>query len=452
MYYILDPDFNIYDVVRNYQSMIWTDKYYEAGDFELYIPANEETMRRYVNMSKTNHYYIIKDYTLSDTDYLKDAMLISNIESVTDAENGKHLVITGKSLKSLLSQRVVWGRVNYSGKLEDQLRKAVQDNAINPDISDRAIPNLILGEESGIDDIINAQVTGKSLDKLCEEVCKTYNVGWDIKLNMKTKKLEFIVFKGVDRSYSQTGPIDDQNPYVVFSPKFDNLLSTKYTVNTTNYKNTAYIHAEYSEYNEKKDETEFKDYSQSVKSSKMDKEAKGFDRYEMYVDGSSINAQYATNLNLYGYLLTEKGKTELKKYDYNTQISGKVVPNLTYTINKDYFLGDLVTIQNEYNQKFDARVTEVTFTESTTKLQTIPTFSIENWDEKENDDLKISEEYYRITEAGGDDNYRVTENGGLRVIDRGYKFDDRCTEDGTPRCTEELLTRGVALHDDYKDN
>ena len=451
MYYILDPDFELYDVVRNYQSMIWTDKYYEAGDFELYIPADEYAMKNFVQMSKTNHYYIIKDFSNTDTDYLKDVMIINNIESVTDAEQGRHLVITGKSLKHLLAQRIVWGQTNLSGKLEEQLRKAVYDNAINPGNQGRVIPRLILGAESGVDDIINVQTSGKALDKLLEEVCKTFNCGWDIKLNIRTKQLEFVIWKGVDRSYSQTGPIENRNSYVVFSTKFDNLLSTKYMVKTDNYKNMAYVEARYSEYNEKKDENEFKDYSQEVRSEKIDKAASGYDRYEMYVDGSSINAQYAANLNLYGYLLQQKGKTELKKYDNTAEISGKVVPNLTYKVYKDYFLGDLVTIQNEYDQKFDARVTGITFTETVTKRQTIPAFTIEHWDESQDEEKIISEQWYRCEEQNTDE-YRVTANGSLRVVDRGYKKGERCTEDGQSRTTENGITRQVLLHDNYKDN
>ena len=451
MYYILDPDFELYDVVRNYQSMIWTDKYYEAGDFELYIPADEYAMKNYVNMSKTNHYYIIKDIKDGEDDYLKDIMIISNIESVTDVEGGKHLVITGRSAKHLLSQRIVWGKTNLSGELEQQLRKVVEDNAINPGKQERVIPRLILGTESGIKDIINVQTSGKQLDKLVSEVCKSYNCGWDIKFNIRTKKLEFTVYKGVDRSYSQTGSLDTRNPYVVFSTKFDNLLSTKYIVNTENYKNLAYVEALYTEYNKEKDENEFKDYSQEVRPEKVDKAARGFDRYELYVDGSSINAEYAANLNVYGYLLQQKGKTELKKYDNTTEISGKVIPNITFKVYEDYFLGDLVTIQNEYDQKFDARVTSITFTETVEKRQTIPSFSIEHWDESEEEDKKIDEQWYRRDEQN-ETEYRVTENGGLRIIDRGYKHGDRITEDGTPRITNDGTSRLVWVYDNYKDD
>ena len=36
-YYILDNDLNVVEGIELFQSMIWTEKFYEAGDFELYL-------------------------------------------------------------------------------------------------------------------------------------------------------------------------------------------------------------------------------------------------------------------------------------------------------------------------------------------------------------------------------------------------------------------------------
>lgn len=445
-YYILDPDLKIYDVIRNYQSMIWTNRYYEPGDFELYLPANEESMQLYSKIVKTNHYYLIPDIDLA-TASLKDCMVITNLESVTDKSDGNHLIITGKSLKSILGQRIVWGKTNLTGKLEDCVRQLINDNAITPAISDRQLPNLIFGETSGLDDIVNLQTSGETLDKILEKMCKPYHAGWDVKLDLINKKFIFQLYRGVDRSYSQLGAVETHNPYVVFSVMFDNILSTKYKVNTTNYKNIAYIEAKYSETDEKTNVTEEKDYSQTIISETITKNPAWYDRYELYVDGSSVDAKYAAELGTYGYLLKEKGKTEIKKYDNASEISGKVVPNLTYDINRDYYLGDLVTVVNEYGQKFDARVTEVTTSESVGKYSVVPTFTLEHWDESKDEDNTIADEYYRIDQDG---NYRVTETGVARVVGRGYKIRDRITEDGATREDEFGNTRNCAKYDNYK--
>jgi hypothetical protein len=437
--------------------MIWTNRYYEPGDFELYLPANEESMQLYSKIVKTNHYYLIPDIDLA-TASLKDCMVITNLESVTDKSSGNHLIITGKSLKSILGQRIAWGRTNLTGRLDDCVRQIVNDNAIAPAISDRRLPNLIFGETSGIDDTVSIQTSGETLDKLLEKMCKPFNVGWDVKLDLINKKFIFQLYKGTNRSYSQLGPVDNHNPYIVFSAMFDNILSTKYTVNTTNYKNIAYVEALYLETDQETKKTEKKDYSQTVLSKTVTKNPTWYDRYELYVDGSGIDVQYAAEPGVYGYLLRDKGKAEIKKYDNASEISGKVVPNLTYKINQDYFLGDLVTVVNEYGQKFDARVTEVTTSESVRKYSVVPTFTIEHWDESKDEDKPIDDKYYRCCQDGPDTfgEYRVTEDGVARIKDRGYKIRDRITEDGVLRETEidprtgKSDQRKCLIYDNYK--
>ena len=46
-YYILDNDFNIVAGVEKFQSMIWTEKFYDIGDFELYLPATVDSLAFY---------------------------------------------------------------------------------------------------------------------------------------------------------------------------------------------------------------------------------------------------------------------------------------------------------------------------------------------------------------------------------------------------------------------
>ena len=47
-YYLLDTDLTIVDLIETYESMIWTLRYWEPGDFELYLPATEKTMNMFI--------------------------------------------------------------------------------------------------------------------------------------------------------------------------------------------------------------------------------------------------------------------------------------------------------------------------------------------------------------------------------------------------------------------
>lgn len=420
-YYLMDTDLNIVDLIETYESMIWTHRYWEAGDFELYLPANEQSMNVFTDAAKKNYYILRDDDDLPITK--KSVMVISKVVSETDVEGGNHLSITGRSIKSLLSKRIVQKNYILSGGIESELRRIVDENAITPDSQSRVIPYLELGELAGLTEIINYNAEGSQLDSVISTICKLFKIGWDIVYNMETKKLEFILYKGVDRSYAQS-PILDKKPYVIFSDDFENLLTTKYTVDNSSYKNLAYVKGQIREYDEKKKDYITTDLSQEVVPDNDDGtkiNPSGLDRREMFVDGTATG-EIEAYPNIYRSALISKGKTELDKYKSLTDISGKILPNYTFEINKDYFLGDLVTVQNSYGQSFDARVTEVIYTEEAKGITTIPSFIVENFSEWEKDDIDIDPTKVRYLE---NHKARTVESGGIRIVEYGYKQEDK---------------------------
>ena len=58
------------------------------------------------------------------------------------------------------------------------------------------------------------------------------------------------------------------------------------------------------------------------------------------------------------YLLT-RGYEKLSEYGAVTSFSGSIEPNTTFVYGKDYFLGDEVTIQNQFDITVQARITEI---------------------------------------------------------------------------------------------
>ena len=93
--YILDESFAHIYLVDAFESMIWTDRYDEAGDFELYLSA-ESSALGYLK----HGYYLWNKHS----DRL---MIIETIEITTDVENGSHCKVTGRSLESILDRRII---------------------------------------------------------------------------------------------------------------------------------------------------------------------------------------------------------------------------------------------------------------------------------------------------------------------------------------------------------
>ena len=60
----------------------------------------------------------------------------------------------------------------------------------------------------------------------------------------------------------------------------------------------------------------------------------------------------------YGYL-TDRGLSVLGEFGPVVSFSGEVEPNVNFIYGTDYFLGDIVTIRNEYGISVRARIVEV---------------------------------------------------------------------------------------------
>lgn len=344
-FYLLDTNLNFIQVIEVFKSFIWTNRYYTPGDFELYAPATTVLFN-----AIQKDYYIIRD------DDLTQAMIVKNIEIKTDVENGNYLIITGKSLKSILNRRIIWTQTVLNGNVETMIRKLVTDNAINPTNPDRAIANLVLGDTIGLTGNIEAQYTGDNLGETLSAICQTYKCGYDILLDLENKQFKFVLLQGTNRSYAQNSV-----PPVIFSNEYENLLTTDYTYNSDNYKNVALVAGE----------GEGLDRKTAAIGT-----ASGLNRYELYVDARDVSSNEGEiSENEYNNLLLERGTQKLGEQLATESIAGQIEPNYTYVLNRDYFLGDIVEIINEYGINMQPRIIEVIECIDDTGYSCIPTFA-----------------------------------------------------------------------------
>lgn len=93
----------------------------------------------------------------------------------------------------------------------------------------------------------------------------------------------------------------------------------------------------------------------------------GLDRRETWVDAASVNRKYKDGETereyteaQYREMLETKGKQELAKHIETETFDGTLnVTGGVWRLNEDYFLGDIVTIQdNKLGKYMDVRITE----------------------------------------------------------------------------------------------
>ena len=445
IFYLLNTAFQTVYVIEKYESMIWTPRYYEMGDFELYLPANKESIDIFTEAAE-KHYYIV------DGDDLTHAMIATKIEKETSNETGPHISLTGFDLKYLFKKRVIWGTTYISGNAETELRRIITENVINPKVRDRKIHGVYLGPESEeIDNIVSSAAKGGYVSDVIASVCKTYHFGWDVTIDLSVQTLDpdfnrfqVIFYKGKDRSVDQ-----DVNQRVIFSKKFENLLTTNHKIDTSNYRNVVYVDGFAKDIEQGTTSNVYpsgietrvtkyrivkKDYGQVVT---LDNEQhSGQDRYEAYVEGGEQDNtnDSRSDLNKFRYTLKMKGKVELDKFEVSKELTGKVVPNITNYVGINYGLGDEINVINEFDQKFKARVTEVIKTSNDKGYTEIPSFAVED---PKNDPDEIKATDARCDESF--DHYRVSEDGEIRVQEKGLLNEERATEDGEARITDNGL-------------
>lgn len=328
---VFDTQFKASSIIESFESLIWTDRYSKYGDFELYFPANIDTLSRL----QTGYYL---QMPLSDR-----LMIIENAKLDTDVELGNHLTITGRSLDSILDRRIIWPQTTLNGYLDDQIKKLFNENIINPSNTKRKIQNFIYKEteDEYIQSIkIQTQFTGDTLYDAVKTLCDSFSIGFKLTLD-SDYNFVFQLYNGTDRSYDQ-----NVNPYVVFSPKFENLINSSYYKSTEQVKNITYVAGE----------GEGLDRKYIVYG---DEELSGIDRRELYTDArdisSSDNNGTLTN-SKYNELLSQRGKEKLNDCKKVETFDSQVDTTRLYKYNKDFFMGDITEFENEYGMTSKTRI------------------------------------------------------------------------------------------------
>lgn len=350
--YILNTSFETIYVIDKYDSFIWTDRYSEYGDFELYTSPESDIATYAV---RGNYIYS------SSSEHL---MIIEKIIIDTDTELGNHLTISGRSLESILERRVVWNQTILNGNFQNAVKKLITDAIISPSISARKISNFVFQDstDSYITGLkIDTQFTGDNLYEVLVDLCTEKDIGFKVLLN-ESNQFVFSLYYGVNRSYDQTS-----NPFVTFSPSFENIVNSNYLEDETVYKNVALVAGE--------DEAE-------NRKTVIVGSGSGLTRKELYVDARDIRMEDEGGNPIsetdYNNMLRQRGNEKLKEDNnkLNIAFEGEVEAQRSFRYGEDFFLGDVVQIENEYGKEGVVRVTEFVMSVKSDGYAAYPTFKV----------------------------------------------------------------------------
>lgn len=352
---LLETTFEVIDVVDTFESLIWTDRYSGFGDFEIFTPVNAKIVaslieKRYLQLDDSEHLMIIEDIGID-----------------SDIENGNKVIVKGRSVETILERRRVYPPMILTGDLEDSIKAILDNNIIAPTDTDRTIANFVF-EYSG-DPLIEAMVVDdqfgpdKSVYEAIVKICTLNGLGFKVTID-DSGIFTFVLYLGIDRSYEQF-----DNPYVVFSPKFENILNGSYRETNVFEKNVGYVAGEKGIGNE----------SIIVVVTKDDQAWSGLERREMFTDAGSITRNVPDTDPLteeeYADKLTEKGKQDLSENVFFQAFDGQIDTLGLYIYGLDYNMGDIVQVANEYGHEARSRVTEIIHSQDVEGTRKYPTFS-----------------------------------------------------------------------------
>ncbi len=346
---VLNTDLDAISVVDTYESFIWTDRYRQPGDFELYMSMILSVLQ-----------YIRQDYYIWNRDS-EHVMIIEKIRIDSDVEDGNHITVTGRSLESILDRRIVWGQQVIRGNLQNGVKTLLNSCIINPSDPNRKISNFVFKESTdpAITSLtIDAQYTGDNLLTVLEKICSEHDIGFKVTLN-DNKQFVFELYAGVNRSYDQAS-----NPYVVFSPKFENIINSNYIESKSALKTVTLVGGE--------GEGSARKYTTVGGGI-------GLNRREIFTDARDVSSDAGDGVVLtdaqYTAQLQQRGREKLSENTDVTSFEGQVETTIMFKYGEDFFNGDIVQITNEYGHETKARILEIVMSENEEGTSVYPTFA-----------------------------------------------------------------------------
>lgn len=317
-------------ICDSFSSLLWDIEYYQFGSFEVYIAANPQNIGifkpgRIIGRDDDNEHFGI----------------IESVHINTDMENGDYLTVSGRFLTCLLERRIIYPTYSITTEkpYSDIVCDVVSQNAISGD--NRRIPSLSLGNVSGTcwEQTATLQISYANLMEwiytICEKIGGTANIRL-VKDKNEQYKMVFDLSEGINRSIMQS-----ENPHIIFSDAYSNLLSFSYAENCRIQRNFVYVLGK-GEGAERKRTTYFDGDEPSF-----------LGRYELYVDADDISEEEqvggeSVSIPEEQYIELLKNRGSEKLILPQTASESSIAANsIQYQYNRDYFVGDYVTVEHK---------------------------------------------------------------------------------------------------------
>ena len=366
---VLDSNRNIVGIIDSFESFIWTERFDKCGDFELVVAPSTDLL----DLLQQDRYL-----TIPDSEYV---MVIEKHELTTDSVSGNRFMVSGRSVESLLDRRIIEFFAEMEGSTQGSILWLLNEHVCYPENTWRTIPEIVYTESTDprvIAPTYVGETTGENLYDVICSLCKMSGLGFKMSLD-SNNKFNFTLYMGQDRSYAQ-----DVNPYVVFSPEFDNLINSNYLESNLPLKTLARVGGIGDGY-----DRWFANIAIGG--------GAGLLRREIFIDAKDIKYELepatqttdpetgdviedtpAVTLSdeEYNTLLQERGREKLAEHKAAQSFEGKAENLRMFTYGADYFMGDTIQFKDIYGIEVSAKVVEFVRSYSASGVDLYPSFNV----------------------------------------------------------------------------
>lgn len=354
---LLNDDFEAISILEKFKSLLWVDKYWTHGDLTIQVTPSDDLLAQiegatYARLAESDRLMIIEDLIIDH-----------------DRDGSGKMEVKGRSLESILDRRIVWEPTFVDGFMQDGIEAMLNDNLISPTDTARQIPNFVFLASTdplitGLS--INTQFRGETLLAAISAMCRAKQVGFKVVLN-SNNEFEFSLYAGVDRSYNQ-----NEEQFVVFSNKFDNLNKTSY-VQTSKFQKTVILVGGEQGVGNARTTTIVEAIGGSLS---------GLNRKETYLEPPiQRNLGNGQILSEEDYILQLQGRgtEDLAQKVFVTAFDGEI-DQVQFALGVDFFLGDIVQLEDSYGHGAMSRVTEIAYSHDSSGESIFPSFTTKTSD------------------------------------------------------------------------
>lgn len=354
--YTLDALLRREEVVDDFESLIWTERFSKLGDFQIQTRPTVAARTLFTEGTRLA---------------MNKSLRVMEVETITDEINDdgkKVLTIKGRSIEKILMDRTaapsrtggaVW---NLNGPPATVARKIFHDICVmgildTNDIIDFIHEGLILPASTIAEppDPITLALPPKDVFTAISDIAEAWGLGFRILRNYDLSELYFDVYTGSNRTTNQTV----LNP-VIFAPELDNLQNTSELRTSEDYKNVAYVYAQ--------------NGFLEVFAQNVDPDISSLDRRVLTVDATSdITLPAGPDLDS---AMLQRGREELAQHMPLQAFDGEIRQDSQYEYERDYYLGDVVEQRNTTGVANQMRVTEQIFVHDKEGERAYPTLML----------------------------------------------------------------------------